>query len=602
MDHDARTGQESRQMFKSLKSSRFSPRFPSSSEQKWSEPVSGRPGVPRGPSYLSKPETEFENALIMALINTPKIVLPQEVYDEIAGVGDERVKFFLRTSLESAHFTAEHGHHRTPLYHAAREGLVATTEWLLGRTKVKKPPLSMLVLCGAIRGGNTAVVALLLEHQPHIPQHCGAYLVEMAAIVGREDTLQLLLEHRVDMNARERGQFTSTALHGIARAGHVGEVDLLLKFGADPSLKDQVGNTARDLANMYGYQAVGSRLLQAEAGGAKRGQAPDERAAVSSTDDIVSRAETSGQHTVLGRQGPSLDIKLATTATHSEKSAKVNELENESRKLFIPTSGQDTIDPLGSIQDDLVPEVKQFQKISPASQPITNPADLLEALSIHDAIEFQDELGRQSDTESIDTVSAIHHDSLLVKCIDGAEEERRGQCSEIEHDGMSECIESSDPPSTDATDSMEDEECDFVATIDLEMQHTLEVLMTEFYTFCASWGGKMQDGENDSIQPQQRRSSSGLDQRPSSSSYGHSSHNSNRRLGRGKRLALDQDSDEEDRDEDGKKRPKRNKGSKNGDCTPLLACPYYKRDPAAHCKIGSCTGPGFKSVSRVKYV
>lgn len=32
-----------------------------------------------------------------------------------------------------------------------------------------------------------------------------------------------------------------------------------------------------------------------------------------------------------------------------------------------------------------------------------------------------------------------------------------------------------------------------------------------------------------------------------------------------------------------------------------FACPFFKYDPKHHCNVGSCTGPGFSSVSRVKY-
>ncbi len=55
-----------------------------------------------------------------------------------------------------------------------------------------------------------------------------------------------------------------------------------------------------------------------------------------------------------------------------------------------------------------------------------------------------------------------------------------------------------------------------------------------------------------------------------------------------------------DEDED-RKRLKRSLGSQGQDGARKFACPFFKYDPGTHCKFGSCTGPGFTLVSRIKY-
>jgi hypothetical protein len=577
MDYRTGTGQESfedleerrQQKLKGTKTRSVS----SSSEQNLSGPAFAGLGVLPAPSYLHPPLSAFEDALRNAWVKG----MPEEVYNEVASVRNPYVKGSLCSALNG--YNIDPNTFRKVLEDAAGGGIVATMKWLLGHPNAIE--LDRGFVSRVLTGGNKAVLELLLQYQPDIVRNYDAQALGIAAIEGREEILQLLLEYGLDVNARA-GPFQFTALHKAARVDCLGRlgtpslgiVKILLRFGADPSLKDGEGRTARDLAKRRGNLAVDLCLFQAE--------------------------------TTWAGQGTALDTMPARGASLSENSVKVKveELSKKWTKLSIITDGKGAIDSLEPTKDDSIPDTKHWQQIPPASQPTVDMSGRSQALSIRDAIGVEEELDCQDDHEPIDKLSAMDCDSLLDECIDGAKGGEGSQCSEVEHEGVSETIESSDPPSIDATDSMEDEAegCDFSATMSLEMQHILGVLMTEFYAIHANWGGEMQDGENDSIQSQQRISSSRYDHRPSSSSYGHSALNSSGRLGRSKRLAPDQNSDDEDRDEDGKKGLKRQKDSKNEEFTLLFACPYYKRDPAAHCKIGSCTGPGFRSVTRVKYV
>lgn len=628
--------------------------------QRGARAVSG-PGLLRFPakhSRLPPPRPPLEDFMRKALAKD----LQQEVYNEITSVDDEFMKGILCSAL-SFLMPNHNPKFQGALYYATTCGLVATTKWLF--VHPNRIELDIYPVIGAVIGGNKAIMELLLKHQPdilrkygmnalktsvyqdnkslelslkyrmgghpdllrrgakerhraivellleHQPDILQSHAAEMLKIAvmddnreivdlllghqldilrehgsdaledvvrqGSEEGLLLLGEYGVDMKVRKGGLSAFTPLHTAVRADRLGIVEILLKFGADPFLEDEEGNTASALAKSYGFLAVECRLLGAEAA------------------SLV--------------QSTALDIVPARRANPSEHDAKVKvrESSEEMTKPSIRAHGKDSIDLLEPPQDESIPDTGLFQQFPPAPQPIVKASGLFQALSIRDTIGVEGDPDVQGNNEYKDASSCTTYDSLHDKYKDGAEEERTSTSSVTEHGYMPESPGSSGSPSTDATDSIEDEAegCDFIVAIDLEMQHTLEVLMTEFYKLYANWDGEMQDGGNDPVPSQPRSSTSRNDQRPSSSpssSYGQSSLNSNGRPGHGKRLAQDQNSDDEGGDENGKKRPKRQEDHKREEFALLFACPYYKRDPATHCKIGSCTGPGFKSVSRVKYV
>jgi len=80
--------------------------------------------------------------------------------------------------------------------------------------------------------------------------------------------------------------------------------------------------------------------------------------------------------------------------------------------------------------------------------------------------------------------------------------------------------------------------------------------------------------------------------------------------GRTDRLILKQRADDDGMppgdggDEDGrrKKRLKSSLEPQNYDNARKFACPFFKYDLNIYSRFGSCTGPGFISVSRVKFV
>ena len=76
------------------------------------------------------------------------------------------------------------------------------------------------------------------------------------------------------MRAKKRGarahnlntrKMPTTALHAAAQAGHLNIVQLLLKKGANPHVKDQNSRTASQLARVNGHVEVADCLVRAEA-------------------------------------------------------------------------------------------------------------------------------------------------------------------------------------------------------------------------------------------------------------------------------------------------------------------------------------------------
>jgi ankyrin repeat protein len=79
--------------------------------------------------------------------------------------------------------------------------------------------------------------------------------------------VQLLLDGGAEVNAIDNSG--GTTLMGAAWFDALPSVELLLRAGADATIKDQKGRTARDLAEQRGHVAIASMLQQSEKG--KRG-------------------------------------------------------------------------------------------------------------------------------------------------------------------------------------------------------------------------------------------------------------------------------------------------------------------------------------------
>jgi len=73
----------------------------------------------------------------------------------------------------------------------------------------------------------------------------GANCLHVAVFGGYEDIVRMLLDHGADYNAQTT-EMLSTPLHLVDKK--VNLISLLLKYGADPFVKDKLGNTPISLA------------------------------------------------------------------------------------------------------------------------------------------------------------------------------------------------------------------------------------------------------------------------------------------------------------------------------------------------------------------
>mmetsp|Transcript_22390 Transcript_22390/g.55171 ORF Transcript_22390/g.55171 Transcript_22390/m.55171 type:complete len:167 (+) Transcript_22390:98-598(+) len=116
----------------------------------------------------------------------------------------------------------------------------------------------------ASKGGHNDVVKLLLESKAAPNPDCVAHTaLRAASIYGHTETLRILLAAGGDPN------FVSlhdrTPLMGAAMGGHAECAKILLEAGADANAKNDVGESAADLANIKGHKGVVELLQLASA-------------------------------------------------------------------------------------------------------------------------------------------------------------------------------------------------------------------------------------------------------------------------------------------------------------------------------------------------
>jgi ankyrin repeat protein len=111
--------------------------------------------------------------------------------------------------------------------------------------------------------GREAVVQYLLEQGADVnAANRGGQTALMAAASGPSPgTVKLLLEKGADVNARENTEMF-TALMFAAAEGQLDNVRVLLRFGADKTLKDVDGETAADFARQNEHAEVVQLLGQ----------------------------------------------------------------------------------------------------------------------------------------------------------------------------------------------------------------------------------------------------------------------------------------------------------------------------------------------------
>lgn len=118
---------------------------------------------------------------------------------------------------------------------------------------------SSRLIKAAYRGDVSSVQDLLaLGADVHARDGWNSTALMYAAGNGHLDIIQLLLKHGVPID--ERSRMHRTPLMWAAQSGNMVVVKLLIEQGADPSLTDDEGKIATDLADKNGHSRVASYL------------------------------------------------------------------------------------------------------------------------------------------------------------------------------------------------------------------------------------------------------------------------------------------------------------------------------------------------------
>jgi hypothetical protein len=152
----------------------------------------------------------------------------------------------------------------------------------------------------------------------------------------------------------------------------------------------------------------------------------------------------------------------------------------------------------------------------------------------------------------------------------------------------------------DSNDTGSDSSEDWCSPIEWQHHLILEAVMTEFYAMFHEGGipGAVNSAYGQSGSSNSAKSSSSTTK---SSFANQSSVSSANNSSGSKRPNQDGSFPPPDEDPDGNKRPRiLSTDSKSHDDKRRLACPFFKHDPCRHGQRGSCTGPGFKSISHLK--
>ena len=192
----------------------------------------------------------------------------------------------------------------TPLYFAAQEGCVGVVKALLEEARGLNVNLGTLngstALCIAAQLGREEVVKLLLEvsnininaskfdgttpligavvcnfpgivellikrgANVNIPFGDGTPALRMIAELDNIEMARVLLR-TPDIQINQAGKDRLTALAIASRMGHKEIVELLLKEGAEPNIRDKNGTTPLHYAALYGHMAIVETLLHFEA-------------------------------------------------------------------------------------------------------------------------------------------------------------------------------------------------------------------------------------------------------------------------------------------------------------------------------------------------
>lgn len=145
------------------------------------------------------------------------------------------------------------GYRVPPLSIASRTGdeqmarlLIANGASVNARDEVGNTPLHAAAGARAARPAMTALL-LSMGADPNIRGRKGATALWYAALSGRAEIVQLLVDHRADLNVQEEVA-RSSLLDSAASLGHIDVVEVLLEAGADVAITSPTGTPLHSAA------------------------------------------------------------------------------------------------------------------------------------------------------------------------------------------------------------------------------------------------------------------------------------------------------------------------------------------------------------------
>jgi hypothetical protein len=179
--------------------------------------------------------------------------------------------------------------------------------------------------------------------------------------------------------------------------------------------------------------------------------------------------------------------------------------------------------------------------------------------------------------------------SNMESSMDLTEENDSESVSDYDTDSDYSCSECSSTPDISATSEPEHL---LNSTLEDFNRRLLRRLMLEVYSLLYHNAGYRSRPESRDAESSSRRASSGSNQ----SNSNRRSHNNRNQGEGGGRNPPDDDAD----NGGGSRNPRTNSPPDSNEEPVRFACPYYKRNPAAHYKYQSCAGPGFQTIHRLK--
>lgn len=184
-----------------------------------------------------------------------------EHYDSIhkaAEYGDvEAVKWYLENGVSINSKDPDYG--GAPLHWAASFGHTEVVKLLIqeGADLTLKDSNGATPLHIAADSGQLQVCSILVEENENTlyeADNNGAMPIHMAAVSGHMPIIQYFLEQGMDINARDKGNGQGTPLHWAASNGQTSTISQLLQNGADPTIIDNYGDTAQDVAAKQNHE------------------------------------------------------------------------------------------------------------------------------------------------------------------------------------------------------------------------------------------------------------------------------------------------------------------------------------------------------------